>query len=128
VKQNVVFYPPAGYKVRILEVHGDFIAWPKAGTIPPATSAEVGWGLKSTAPDGTAAASYGYDNSPVWIQDGVSAGAPRTRAAFDRVFSAGFDLGDDNTLVSQSFVAINTTGLVIHMEPTFTLTYSFVPK
>jgi hypothetical protein len=122
------FTPPAGYRVRILAIHGDFIAWPKAGTIPPGTSAEAGWGIKTTAPDGTTAAAYGYDNTAVWVQCGLTAALDNCARAYDREFPGGFDLGPDNTLISQAFIAINTSGVTVHMEPTFTIRYQFIPQ
>ena len=30
-------------------------------------------------------------------------------------------------MISQAFVALNTTGLTIHMEPTFVVVYQFEP-
>jgi hypothetical protein len=127
VQQPVIFYPPAGYHVRILSVHGDFIGWPKAGVIPAGTSAEAGWGLKTTAPDGTTSANYGYDNTAVWVQCGLTAAADNCTRTYDRQFAGGFDLPADNTLNSQTFIAINTSGATVHMEPTFTIEYEFVP-
>lgn len=127
-RQPIVFSPPAGYRVRILGVHGDFVAWPKEGAIVPGTSAEAGWGLKTTAPDGTAVANVGFDNTAVWVQCGITAAHDDCTRSYDRDFPEGFDLGPDNTLISQTFVAINTSGRMVHMEPTFTIKYSFVAQ
>jgi hypothetical protein len=124
--QNVThFHPPAGYRVRILRVYGDFIAWPKEGILAPGAYSEVGWGLKSTAPDGSTRVDNAYDNTFVWLQNAILPANPSVRASFDLTVKDGGLLEADNALVSQSFVAINTSGLVIHEEPTFTIIYQF---
>src|SRR5215469_10361198 len=124
--QNIVtFSAPAGYSVRVLNIYGDFIGFPRSGVPPAGTSCEIGWGLKTTAPDGSKLVSTGYDNSFVWLQNVVTGDAPACRAAFNFDVSKGGLLGPDNTMISQVFVALNTTGLTIHMEPTFTMIYQF---
>jgi hypothetical protein len=126
------FNAPAGYHTRILRIYGDFVAWAKTGVIAPGTSAEVGWGLKTTAPDGSARVTYptapgssAYDNSFAWIQNVVTSQNSSPRATFDFVVSAGGLLGADGLMICQPFVALNTSGLTIHMEPTFTIVYQF---
>jgi hypothetical protein len=124
--QNAVtFNPPGGYVVRVLRVYGDFIGFPQSGAVAAGASCEIGWGLKSTAPDGSSRLSAGYDNSFVWLQNVVTADSPGCRGAFDFDVSVGGLLEADNKLISQAFVALNTTGLTIHMEPTFTMVYQF---
>lgn len=124
--QNIAtFSPPAGYRVRILRVYGDLIGFPKSGMPDAGTSCEIGWGLKSTAPDGSGRVSTGYDNSFVWLQHVVMSTSPSCRAGFDFEVGTGGLLEADHQLVSQTFVALNTTGLTIHMEPTFTMVYQF---
>jgi hypothetical protein len=49
------------------------------------------------------------------------------RISFDVDTSVGGLLGDDNVPLIQSFVALNTTGLTIHMEPTFVVVFQFDP-
>ena len=44
---------PTGFRVRILRVAGDLVAWPKAGTMTGAQYAEVGWGLNTSLNDGS---------------------------------------------------------------------------
>lgn len=117
-KNEIHFYPPPGYRVRIMRVTGDFVYWPKAGTMKEGTYAEVGWGLKTTAPDGSQTVSNAYDNTMAWIQGACLPGNPQSRIPFDIDTHVGGLLGPDNTLVSQTFVAINTSGLTVHMEPT----------
>jgi hypothetical protein len=126
--QNIAtFSPPAEHLVRILRVYGDFIGWPESGVPPSGSSCEIGWGLKSTKPDGSARISVGYDNSFVWLQNVITSISPACRAAFDHDVGTGGLLESDNKMVSQTFVALNTTGLTIHMEPTFVVVYQFEP-
>lgn len=131
VQIPIRFNAPAGYRTRILRIYGDFVAWPRTGAIAQG-SAEVGWGLKTTAPDGSTRVTYptapgtsAYDNSFAWIQNVVTAQNSSPRAPFDFAVAAGGLLGADGVMICQPFVALNTTGLTIHMEPTFTIVYQF---
>ena len=104
--------------------------FPRSGIIPAGTAAEIGWGLKTTAPDGSARVTYpgytasAYDNSFAWQQGAITAIQPAARLADFKVSGSGL-LGADNIMLVQSFVALNTTGLTIHMEPTLTVVYRF---
>lgn len=130
---KIQFNAPAGYGTRILRVYGDFIAFPmQPGIIPSGTSVEIGWGLKTTAPDGSTRVTYpGYpnvsalDNSFVWLQGSLSDLETRARLPYDLKVSVGGKLGADNIMLSQAFVALNTTGIAIHLEPTFVVVYQF---
>jgi hypothetical protein len=122
---------PAGFRVRILRVAGDLVAWPKTGTMTGAQYAEVGWGLNTSLNDGSKYVSYpddpaamAFDNSCAWVQDSLTATHGSSRISFDRDVSA-CGLLKDGAFISQTFVALNTSGLAIHLEPTFTITYQF---
>jgi hypothetical protein len=127
---KILFHPPAGDRVRILRVYGDFIAWARKGDITEG-SCEVGWGLKTTAPDGDPRITYpGYTTTPfansfAWVQGAISAQQPIARLHYEYDTHVGGLLGPDNMLLSQAFVALNTTGREIHMEPTFAVVYQF---
>ena len=121
---------PTGYRVRILHIAGDLVAWPKKGVLTGDRYAEVGWGLNTSLNDGSKYMSYpddpkatAYDNCMVWIQDVIVATRGAVRATFDRRVSA--LLNSDGIMYSQAFVALNTSGLEIHLEPTVTVTYRF---
>ena len=121
---------PPGYRVRILRISGDLVAWPKKGVLTGDQYAEVGWGLNTSLKDGSTYMSYpddpkatAYDNCMVWIQDVIVATRGAVRATFNRRVSA--LLNADGTMYSQAFVALNTSGLAIHLEPTVTVLYRF---
>lgn len=129
---RIQFTAPTGYRTRVLRVYGDFIAFPKyPAAIAPGTLSEIGWGLKTTAPDGSQRVTYpgyassAFDNSFVWVQGAVDDKQPAARIPVDFAVVAGGLLEPDNLLLSQAFVALNTTGASIHLEPTFTLVYQF---
>jgi hypothetical protein len=130
---QIQFNAPAGYGTRIIRVYGDVIAFPtQPGVIPSGTSVEIGWGLKTTAPDGSTRVTYpgypnvsAYDNSFVWLQGSLSDLEIRARLPFDLEVTVGGKLATDNIMLSQAFVAMNTTGLSIHLEPTFVVVYQF---
>jgi hypothetical protein len=123
-QNQIVFTPPVGYRVRIMRVTGDFVYWAKNGTPSSGTSSEVGWGLKTTAPDGDSNVSNAYANTLEWVQ-AVLLPNGGSRIAYDLDTHPNGLLNADNILISQTFVALNTTGLVIHMEPTFVIVYRF---
>jgi hypothetical protein len=128
----IKFNAPPGFRARILRVSGDFVAYPRyPGVIPAGTSCEIGWGLKTTAADGSQRVTYpgyqasAFDNSLIWLQGFVGDRDPRERLAFDTDVSAGGRLEADDIVLSQAFIALNTTGLAIHLEATFTVVYQF---
>lgn len=124
----IKFNPPSHYRTRILRIVGDFIAQP-LGIVVVGTYCEIGWGLKSTAPDGSKRITYpgyrtsAFDNSFVWRQGFINSANQGTSVHFD--YSPNFLLESDNIMLSQAFIALNTTGLTIHEEPTFIVTYQF---
>lgn len=123
---------PVGDRVHVLRIYGDFIAFCK-GLITAGQTAEVGWGLKTTAPDGSARITYpgyqatGYDNSFVWRQDVLTSTDQKVSFHFDYDVSVGGILAADNILISQMFVALDTTSLPIHEEATFVVVYRYEP-
>jgi hypothetical protein len=119
----IKFKPPPGYRVRILRIRGDLIAWPrKLLARDSAGVAGVLLGFSTTAPEGSIHADWLADNTQLYIQDAVSA-EPR-RAAFD-YGNLAMALEADNTLVLKLAAYLNTTGAAIHMEGTATIRYRF---
>jgi len=118
----ITFNPPPGYRVRILRVYGDFLAWP-IGKVEPGKFAGVLLGLQTTAPDGSTKMDWGADNTMLYIQD-ATGGGPR-RAGFDYDVSDGGLLQPDNKLLVKMAVWLNDTGLTIHMEPSFVMVYRY---
>jgi hypothetical protein len=101
------------------------------GRVPDGTRVEIGWGLKDTGPDVTP--DVGYDNSTatpfrgtfVWVQGELDWSNQYLRIPFDRQINVVF--GADNSMICQPFIALDTTGITIHIEPTFTFTYVYEP-
>lgn len=115
------FSPPPGYRVRILRVYGDFVAWVR---VPGDRQkcAGVLWGLQTTAPEGSIRADYMADNGMVYLQN-ATCGDP-VRAAFDFDVKHGGLLEPDNILISKVAVFTNDMGS-IHLEPSFTLNFQW---
>jgi hypothetical protein len=134
----ILFHPPAGYQTRITRIYGNLLASTTKGALmPQGTGAEAGWGLKTTATDGSLQVTYptstgayvgsAYQNTVDWEQTMINSQSAVSVDNFDRP-GLSFVLPDDNTLICQTFVALNNTGLSIHIEPTFTVVYQFEPK
>jgi hypothetical protein len=117
---------PAGYRVRILRVYGDFIAWPH-GQIKPHTAAGTLFGLitSSAIQSPYVGPGLGSKGCFVYLQEGVGAGP--VRAAFNYDTSAGGLLDPDNLLIVRRAVWLNETGVSIHLEPTFIVEFRYEP-
>lgn len=120
--QPITFRPPAGYRVRILRVYGDFLTWPH-GKAPEGTAAGVLWGLQTSGPEGSAHADLAADNAMLYVQH-ATGGKPE-RAPIDFDVREGGLLEADNVLNSKLAVFLNETGLKIHMEASFVLVFKF---
>lgn len=114
--------PPAGHRVRIMRVYGDFLIWPK-GKVEDGRFAGALLGLQTTAPEGSVRADLAADNTMLYVQT-ATAGKPE-RVAFDYDVSAGGLLEADHVLVVKVAVWLNDTERAIHCEPTFTMVYKY---
>jgi hypothetical protein len=119
---RIQFKPPAGYRVRIARVYGDFLIWPR-GTVEPGRFAGALFGLQTTAPEGSVRADWAADNCMLYVQ--TATGGQPSRAAFDYDVSAGGLLERDHALTVKVAVWLNDTEREIHCEPTFTMVYGW---
>lgn len=119
---RIQFKPPAGHRVRITRVYGDFLIWPR-GKVEKGRFAGALFGLQTTAPEGSERADLAADNTCLYIQTATE-GRP-ARAAFDHDVSAGCLLQPDHVLVVKVAVWLNDTDREIHCEPTWTMVYSY---
>jgi hypothetical protein len=118
---TITFTPPPGKVVRIWSIEGDMVAWAK-GAVQPGDVSGVLAGFKTTAPDGSTDCDLCSSNTPLYVQDAVSA-QPRTRV-FRR------DLKDGLVLIDGKLVVVfsdwlNDTQRTIHGEVTYMITYQF---
>jgi hypothetical protein len=143
------FYPPAGYRVRILELHGDLLAWIKSLPGDPPTPLEsisgvlLGFETSAAFAEGLSQAArtqvivrraarmnqsrscdFCSDGTPLYVQDAVGEKDPLRRTPYDRT-SVNILLGVDNTLTLVLAAWLNTTGKPIHLEGTYTVVYQF---
>lgn len=128
---KMTFKVPPGYRVRVLRVYGDFVFWPRGTPQPDAGDNVVGhavgvlFGLSSTAPDGSALVEGGgaSDNCFLYIQDSSKGG--ERRAPFDYDTHIGGLLEPDGVMVVKAAVWLNTMGLAVHIEPSFTTIFQY---
>jgi hypothetical protein len=85
---------PAGCRVQITRISGDFMAW-AMGAVPAGTYAGVLVGAYQTGGTASTRAAYGADGYFMYYQDGLSKG-PR-RIPFNQSVVEGY-LGSDNVL------------------------------
>jgi hypothetical protein len=129
-EEVLTFSPPPGFRVRITRLRGDLVAWATPSTIPapppPGTTAGVLLAFHDSTPDGSTRCDYCADNTPLYLQDSVTAAKPNTRAPFD--VAVDWVLPADNRMIVKAASYLNTTGQTIHAEATFTVTFSFEEK
>lgn len=119
---KLTFRPPAGCRVRIIKVYGDFLIWP-IGKVEPGKFAGALLGLQNTGYEGSANADLAADNTFLYIQTATS-GSP-ARASFDYDTTYGGLLGKDHVMLVKMAVWLNDTGLKIHMEPSFVAVFQY---
>ena len=129
----IVFYPPAGYQVRVYKISGDLVAWPKLITpalLPMGSHAGVLVGFSTTAPSGSANCNLCADNTPLYKQGDLSDRIDAIRVPFSEDYGPGFLLESDNQLIPKVASFLNTLGVPVHVEVTYSLTYRFeeIPK
>jgi hypothetical protein len=124
----VLFDPPAGYSVRILKIEGDLSGNPKhlaAAPVAPNTFAGLLVGFSTDQPD-LAGCNLCSGNTPqyrqVFVADGQTFHSP---FAYD--FGRGVLLSADNILNCVGASYLNSIGIPIHAEITYTFWYVFEP-
>jgi hypothetical protein len=118
---TITFHPPAGYRVRILRVYGNFQGWLREN--PSGKAVGVLWGLQTTAKEGSDRVSPAADNTMLYVQDATN-GQP-FRVPVDYNVGTGGLLEADNILYSKVAVFMNETGQAVHLEPSFTIQFNF---
>jgi hypothetical protein len=135
VVSELTFQPPAGYRVRILEIRGDYVLWPTGmgrsrSIVPEGTCMGGLAGVGTSAPEGSTRGDWMADNTLAYVQTGLCGGRA-VRAPFEADLRgvANTLLGPDHKLFWKQAVWLNDTGLVAHMEVTFSnLIYQFEPE
>jgi hypothetical protein len=128
----IQFYPPAGYRVEILEIHGDLIAAPKPPAGQSVAAGSYGYvlvGFSTSAligyPGPGVPCNYCATGAMIYLQGGLS--DQPLRIPFDRVFRRPVSLESDNILNLKLASFLNTTGFPIHTEATYTIWARYVP-
>ena len=128
----LTFSPPKGYLVRILGILGDQLLWPTLGWKGPAIVPEgrymaaLGGIHRTLSKKPIVDADFAADDHFVFVQHGTN--GPVSRAPFDVVLTGVENtlLREDHQLHFKQAVWLNDTGLMAHMEITFsTLEYQF---
>ncbi len=132
VSNDITFHPPAGYRTRILELHGDQITdWVVFSTDSLLellfNALQNGYAgaltsFQTTAPEGSARATPMADNTMVYHQVFVP-----DRSSFSRENIHNGRLDADNILKIVQAVFNNTAGRVVQFETTVTIVYQFEP-
>jgi hypothetical protein len=126
----IPFYPPAGYRVRILALRGDLVAWIKSLPGDPPTPLESGagvlMGFQTTSMGGTQECDYCASGCLLYLQDAVVEKEPKTRLPYDKQINILLD--SDNMLNLKIASWLNTTGKPIHLEATYdTIMFRYEP-
>lgn len=124
---------PAGYRVRILKLYGDVVAWPH-GKIEPGTFAGILSGLQTTTPDtannspfiDTHAAPLAQKDCFLYVQGTV--GAQGLTRIIDVPHVTNGLLNEDGVMNLKQAVWLNETGVSIHMETTLMIDFAYEAK
>lgn len=120
----IKFTPPAGYRVHITRLRGDLLSWPKSEKIIPFNGvAGVLLGFSTTANEGSIHCDWCADNTIVYVQDGLT-GQEVRRTPFD--WQVDRILEKDHTLVLKIASYLNTYGVPIHIEATWSAEFEYV--
>lgn len=125
----ITFKPPAGYRVKILEITGDLLTWPvqtQQGDPPPDPTGYAGVlvGFSTTEAAGSVHADWFADNCLLYNQGSIH-GLEANRISFSRT-NVGRYLGPDSVLLLKISDWLNTIGR-LHLEATAVIRYIFVP-
>ena len=123
------FFPPAGYRVRILSIDGDLVAFPKVlpggDPVPDGTYAGVLLGFQVNGPATEPWCDYCAGSTMIYVQSALDS-HPVTRA-FSRKTAIDGLLASDHILYIKVASWLNTFGVPVHLEPTFDVQYQFEP-
>jgi hypothetical protein len=115
---------PAGYKVRIIRVYGDVVAWPHGEIVAGAFSGILS-GLTNTTPNQSPFAPSGLGSAGCFLYFQDRVGANGSRIAIDIPNIKNGLLNADNVLILKQAVWLNETGAPIHMETTLVIEFVF---
>lgn len=119
---QATFKPPTGKRVRIISVTGVFAAIPYFGDIHG--NVQVGFELTSTLDQNDhSTVDKGYAAAFVTEVDVLTPHHQSTLLSYK--YDADFLLEADNVLMVKCFTEYNSTGSIIHLEPTFVIRYRF---
>lgn len=119
---------PQGYAVQVLRIRGNVVMWTHGGVPTPGSNSGVLWSLQTTASLG--------DESPTNVEYGTNgcfmyqqaATLPSQPIQFDSDLSGDAVILPDGLMWSKEAVWLNDTGLPVHEEATFIVTYRFVKQ
>lgn len=114
---------PAGKRVRILRVYGDWIMWPR-GAIAPGSAAGGLTGLMLPACAQSPYVGPGLGAAGCFLYLQMGCGQMPQRAPIDITIRSGL-LGADNTMILRLAQFLNETGASIHQETTLVVEFRF---
>jgi hypothetical protein len=116
---------PAGHRVRIVRVYGDFVAWPM-GDPAEGKFAGILFGLLATDNGASPYATLSAKGCPLYLQNVV--GKDGVRGSFDVECSAAGLLGPDHVMLVRRAIFLNELGCSVHQEPSFVVEFEYVPE
>lgn len=113
---------PAGYRVRIERVYGDFVAWPH-GSVRGGKFSGILFGILATDNNASPYATLSAKGCVLYLQHGLAANV--ARGSFDVKTHASGLLAADNIMLIRRAIFLNETGASIHMEPSMVVEFLY---
>ncbi len=111
----VTFNVPPGYRVRVLHLDGNYMAWAR-GVYLPGKHAGTSWGIATTAAPGSTRVAYSADNCFVYLEYAISNAEVNQRFSLNT--KTGGLLEPDNIMNVVLAVYLNDQPISIHAEVT----------
>ena len=113
---------PAGQRVRIVRIYGDFVCWPH-GDVAPGKFAGCLFGIINTASADSPYATFSQSGCMAYLQTAVGANMARLHFNFDTEV-AGL-LAADNIMLVRRALFLSEVGCSVHMEPSFVVEFQY---
>lgn len=122
IENRYTFNPPVGYRVHILKIDGNYMAWAR-GVFAPGQHVGTSWGIVTSAVNDETFLPWTASNCFVYLEYALSNGEVNQPFKLDT--SVGGRLPIDNSFTFVSAIYLSDAPIPIHMETTGVIIFQF---